>query len=58
MWMKSKGGYMIYYIIIIGLFVIFYSIFIYSLCKISKEADIRADKIFKEMRRNENKSDL
>ena len=42
---------MLYYGIIIGLFVIFYAVFIYSLCKISKEADIRADKIFTVERR-------
>ena len=47
-----------YYAIIIGLFIMFYAVFIYSLCKISKEADIRADRLFKEMRGNENKSDL
>ena len=39
-----------YYTIIIGLFVVFYAVFIYSLCKISKEADMRADKLFKEMK--------
>ena len=38
-----------YYAIIIGLFIMFYAVFIYSLCKISKEADIRASKLFKEM---------
>ena len=47
-----------YYTTIIGLFVVFYAVFIYSLCKISKDCDMRADKLFKEMRMNENKSDL
>jgi len=49
---------MLYYGIIIGSFIIFYAVFIYSLCKISKDCDMRADKLFKEMRMNENKSDL
>ena len=39
-----------YYIVIIGLFIVFYAIFIYSLCEISKDCDTRADKLFKEMR--------
>ena len=48
-----------YYAIIIGLFIIFYAVFIYSLCKISKDCDIRADKLFHKMGvRNENKSDF
>ena len=44
---------MIYYIIIISLFIIFYSIFIYSLCWISKDADNRADKLFNDMLRKD-----
>ena len=52
---------MTYYIIIISLFIIIYSIFIYSLCHISKNADNRADKLFNVMmgrKQNENKSDI
>ena len=48
-----------YYVIIIGLFIIFYAVFIYSLCKISKDCDIRADKLFQKMGViDEDKSDL
>jgi len=43
---------MLYYGIIIGLFVIFYAIFIYSLCEISKDCDIRADKLFQKMEKS------
>ena len=50
---------MLYYGIIIGLFIIFYAVFIYSLCKISKGCDIRDDKLFQKMGvRNKNKSDI
>jgi len=48
-----------YYVIIIGLFIILYGIFIYSLCKISKDCDIRTSKLFYKMGvRNEDKNNL
>ena len=50
---------MIYYTILIGLFVIVYGVFIYSLCRISKQADEKAEQLFNEMRKNnESKSDI
>ena len=48
-----------YYAIIIGLFIIFYAVFTYSIFKISKDGDKRADKLFQKMGViDEDKSDL
>ena len=40
-----------YYAIIIILFIILYGIFIYSLLSIAKKADLLAEKLYKEMRK-------
>ena len=40
-----------YYAIIIILFIILYGLFIYSLLSMAKEADLLAEKLYKEMRK-------
>jgi len=59
MWMKNKGELIMYYAIIIILFIILYGVFIYSLLSMVKKADLLAEKLYKEMRGdNEDKSNI